>query len=102
MTKPNHHPAGESETGALVPYAGPVPVDTFGGRVHVEWDPQAAVTPAWTVAILYRISASGRAFRSLGGELPALVDQPQCAEQAGCIGHRGAGDPLRPSALRPH
>ena len=20
-------------------------VDTFGGRVHVEWDPQAAVTP---------------------------------------------------------
>jgi hypothetical protein len=29
----------------LVPFAGPVPVDTFGGRVHVEWDPQAAVTP---------------------------------------------------------
>ena len=28
-----------------MPYAGPVPVDTFGGRVHVEWDPQAAVTP---------------------------------------------------------
>ena len=45
MTKPNHHPAGESKTGALVPYAGPVPVDTFGGRVHVEWGPQAAVTP---------------------------------------------------------
>ena len=45
MNKPNHHPAGESETGALVPYAGPVAVDTFGGRVHVEWDPQAAVTP---------------------------------------------------------
>ena len=20
-------------------------VDTFGGRIHVEWDPQAAVTP---------------------------------------------------------
>jgi hypothetical protein len=29
----------------LVPYAGPVAVDTFGGGVHVEWDPQAAVTP---------------------------------------------------------
>ena len=28
-----------------MPYAGPVPVDTFGGRVHVGWDPQAAVTP---------------------------------------------------------
>ena len=35
------HPEGEfqlAETTALA-------VDTFGGRVHVEWDPQAAVTP---------------------------------------------------------
>ena len=35
------HPEGEcqlTETTALA-------VDTFGGRVHVEWDPQAAVTP---------------------------------------------------------
>ena len=39
------HPAGETETTALAPFAGPVAVDTFGGRVHVEWDPQAAVTP---------------------------------------------------------
>ncbi len=39
------HPAGESESTALVPHAGPVAVDTFGGRIHVEWDPQAAVTP---------------------------------------------------------
>ncbi len=23
----------------------PVAVDTFGGRIHVEWDPKAAVTP---------------------------------------------------------
>ena len=45
MNNPNRHPAGESESTALVPYPGPVPVDTFGGRVHVEWDPQAAVTP---------------------------------------------------------
>ena len=45
MTDPIFHPAGEPETKALVPYAGPVAVDTLGGRVHVEWDPQAAVTP---------------------------------------------------------
>jgi hypothetical protein len=38
MTDPIFHPAGEAETKALVPFAGPVPVDTFGGRVHVEWD----------------------------------------------------------------
>lgn len=43
------HPTGECNTPALVPVAGPVAgpvaVDTFGGRIHVEWDPQAAVTP---------------------------------------------------------
>ncbi len=35
------HLAGETETTALAqfPGPGPVPVDTFGGRVHVEWDP---------------------------------------------------------------
>ncbi len=39
------HPLGEpKETGISVPSA-PVAVDTFAGRVHVEWDPQAAVTP---------------------------------------------------------
>ena len=39
------HPEGEAKNGALVPVSGPVAVDTFGGRVHVEWDPEAAVTP---------------------------------------------------------
>ena len=39
------HPAGEAQDTALAPALGPVAVDTFGGRVHVEWDPQAAVTP---------------------------------------------------------
>jgi hypothetical protein len=39
------HPKGEAEKGALVPHRGPVAVDTFAGKVHVEWDPQAAVTP---------------------------------------------------------
>ena len=39
------HPLGESQTKALIPVADPVSVDTFGGRIHVEWNPQAAVTP---------------------------------------------------------
>jgi hypothetical protein len=47
--KPKHevlscHPKGESE---MVPVEGggqTVPVDTYGSRVHVEWDPHMAVT----------------------------------------------------------
>ena len=39
------HPLGEPKPTALTPWSGPVAVDTLGGRVHVEWDPQATVTP---------------------------------------------------------
>ena len=39
------HPAGEEGKGAVVPVSEPIAVDTFGGRIHVEWNPQAAVTP---------------------------------------------------------
>jgi hypothetical protein len=30
-------------------------VDTFGGRVHVEWDPSAAVTPLGAVGFFHRV-----------------------------------------------
>ena len=45
MTNQTVHPVGESEGSELGPVLGPVAVDTFAGRVHVEWDAQAAVTP---------------------------------------------------------
>ena len=45
MNDQSDHPTGERKSTALAPVPGPVTVDTFGGRVHVEWDPQAAVTP---------------------------------------------------------
>ena len=35
------HPEGEQETALDTP----VVLDTFGGRIHVDWDPEAAVTP---------------------------------------------------------
>ena len=39
------HPMGEPKNRALMSSSGPVAVDTFSGRIHVEWNPQAAVTP---------------------------------------------------------
>jgi hypothetical protein len=38
-------PTGDAANTALGAVFGPVAVDTFAGRIHVEWDPQAAVTP---------------------------------------------------------
>jgi hypothetical protein len=39
------HLKGETQSKAVIPIADPVAVDTFSGRLHVEWNPQAAVTP---------------------------------------------------------
>jgi hypothetical protein len=61
------HPQGEPQTKALVPHAGPVAVDTFGGRVHVEWDAQAAVTPLGQLPFFTE-------FLRLGGRFDAWVD----------------------------
>ena len=36
---------GETPRKALVGQSGAIALDTFGGRIHVEWDPAAAVTP---------------------------------------------------------
>jgi hypothetical protein len=36
---------GEARRKALARVREPIALDTFGGRVHVEWDPAAAVTP---------------------------------------------------------
>jgi len=39
------HPQGETEPTLLIPVSEPVTVETFGGRIHVDWNPDAAVTP---------------------------------------------------------
>jgi hypothetical protein len=48
------HPKGELKTSKkskdLLSKNVRLAVDTFGGRVHVEWDPQAAVTPLGQLA----------------------------------------------------
>ena len=41
------HPLGESQnSGELVPAEGPLTVDTFGGKVHVDWNPDCSVPPS--------------------------------------------------------
>ena len=36
---------GEAKRKALARQRETIALDTFGGRIHVEWDPAAAVTP---------------------------------------------------------
>jgi hypothetical protein len=37
---------------------GVIAVDTFDGKIHVEWDPTAAVTPIGQLPFFYSVSQS--------------------------------------------
>ena len=39
------HPTGEAILSEIRPLSTAIEVETFAGKVHVEWDPTAAVTP---------------------------------------------------------
>jgi len=49
------HPKGECLTTVSSDRTDHMPIDTYKGRVHVEWDPQAAVTPIGQLPFFYRI-----------------------------------------------
>ncbi|MXY33039.1 MAG: hypothetical protein F4186_00075, partial [Boseongicola sp. SB0676_bin_33] len=55
------HPAGEGPGAVRGVTCEAVKVDTFGGPVHVEWDPDAAVTPLGHLAFFAEyLKVSGR------------------------------------------
>ena len=70
------HPEDEPEKGALVPVRGPVAVDTFAGRVHVEWDPQAAVTPLGQLVFFAQYLKASGLFDPWVEECPLRLRSP--------------------------
>ncbi len=74
------HPEGEPLRLSSVPLS----VDTYGGRIHVEWDPQAAVTLPGPVTFFYRILEDVGVVCALGARLSVDVPQSQCATEDRC------------------
>lgn len=68
------HPMGESlptsETPDFITENERLAVDTFGGRVHVEWDPQAAVTPLGQLPFFIEFLKLGNLFDPWVDECP--------------------------------
>ena len=80
------HPEGEANFAEKQPLSTAIEVETFAGKVHVEWDPTAAVTPigqlpsppvgpagaprggagAWALAGAVRLSTARTAMPSTG------------------------------------
>jgi len=53
-----------------------VGVETFGGKVHVEWDPQAAVTPMGQLPFFIEFLKISGLFEKFIGECPLVYESP--------------------------
>src|SRR3954453_3917634 len=84
---------GSPVGGAIGTRDGGVVLDTFAGRVHVEWEPAAPVTALGQLPFFVEFL---KPFRQLGGGLSPALYQPECAEEARRAGNDGAVDPGRP------
>jgi len=80
------HPPGEAPSTALPVVSGPVAVDTFGGRIHVEWDAQAAVTPLGQLPFFIDfLQVSGR-FEPWVASCPLTLTSPNAPSNRDILG----------------
>jgi hypothetical protein len=64
------HPTGECPELKKITEKSQFPVDTYAGRVHVEWDPQAAVTPLGQLPFFIEFLKTTKLFDELVEECP--------------------------------
>jgi hypothetical protein len=80
------HPQGESPNVEREAAEGPVVVDTYAGPIHVEWDPDAAVTPLGHLAFFAEyLKVSGR-FDALVADCPLTYTSPNAPRKRDVLG----------------
>lgn len=63
-----------------------VAIDTFGGRVHVEWEPHAAVTPLGQLAFFIEYLRLGNLFEPWVEECPLDYTSPNAPDKRDVLG----------------
>ncbi len=84
--EPRSHPLGGLGTVEEGGDERPLTVDTFGGRVHVEWDPTAAVTPLGQLAFFVDFLKQGGLFDPLVNDCPLDLTSPNAPAKRDVVG----------------
>jgi len=79
------HPAGEHSVVELMGDQ-PVRVDTYAGRVHVEWDPDAPVTPMGQMAFFIAFLKTSGLFDNLVAACPLHSSSPNAPSRRDVLG----------------
>lgn len=77
---------GEQNKSVVIEEADRIVVDTFGGRVHVEWDPQAAVTPLGQLAFFIEFLKTGGLFEPWVSDCPLHYTSPNAPTKRDVLG----------------
>lgn len=80
------HPKGESQSSALLTVSGPIAVDTFGGRIHVDWDPDSAVTPLGQLPFFIEFLHVSGMFEDWVAQCPLAWTSPNAPNKRDVLG----------------
>jgi hypothetical protein len=80
------HPKGESATVEGAGDARRLGVETFAGRVHVEWDPEAPVTPLGQLAFFIAYVKAGALFEPWVEDCPLVSISPNAPKTRDVLG----------------
>jgi hypothetical protein len=87
----------------------PVPIDTYAGSIHIDWDPDAPVTPSGQMAFFIAFLKSAGLFDNLVAACPPHYTSPNAPSRRDVLGtallslpRLRRDKPVRPSPLRSH
>ncbi len=80
------HPKGEGKPGLSRCESGPIPLDTFAGRIHVEWDAEAAVTPLGQLPFFIEFLKTGDLFKPWVEDCPLSYTSPNAPGKTDILG----------------
>jgi hypothetical protein len=78
-------PAGEAQLATTRP-SEPMAIDTLGGRVHIEWDPQAPVTPLGQLGFFVQGLKTADLFEPWVADCPLRSSSPKAPSQTDILG----------------
>src|SRR5512132_1269324 len=80
------HPVGEQSSVECLPEEVGLCADTFGGRVHVEWDPTAAATPLGQLPFFVEFLKLGGLFDPWVADCPLMLRSPNAPAKRDILG----------------
>lgn len=86
MVDKRAHPEGEANRSKIVAPAGLIPVDTYGGRVHIKWDQSGSLTPNGQLPFFIEFLKTGGVFDWWIKYCPMKFSSPNAPETRNILG----------------